>query len=142
MTSPRERRTILEGIVNIVVPNQFNDGLVSGNNNVACIDNISSSDSNGDSVSFNPCGADPSSSALVESVVIPQVIAKKFTPTTAYLCQFENAFDLFLMQNPAILPGNADTLECLQCHLLRANAKCARVKVELASQLRCINEIM
>ena len=33
-TSPKEHRTILEGIVGIFVPNHFNDGSASGKNNV------------------------------------------------------------------------------------------------------------
>ena len=145
-TPPRERRTILEEIVDIVVPNHFNDGSVSGKNNVACIDNSSSSGFNGDSASSDPCGAASSSSVLVESVVSLKVISERFTPAavrdldSAYLRQFENAFDLFLMQNPALVPGNTDTVERLRCHLLRANAERARVEVELTSQLRWITE--
>ena len=48
--------------------------------------------------------------------------------------------DLSLMQNPALVPGNTDTVERLQCHLLRANDERARVEVELTSQLRWITE--
>ena len=119
-TPPRERRTILEGIVDVIIPNHFNDGSVSGKNNGACGGKISSSGSNSGSASSDPYGAAPSSSFLMASLVAPEVIAERFTPAaardldSAYLRQFENAFDLFLMQNPALVPGNADTVERLK----------------------------
>ena len=145
-TPPRERRTILEGIVDVIIPNHFNDGSVSGKNNGACGGKISSSGSNSGSASSDPYGAAPSSSFLMASLVAPEVIAERFTPAaardldSAYLRQFENAFDLFLMQNPALVPGNADTVERLKIHLLRANTERARLKVELTRQMRWIKE--
>ena len=74
------------------------------------------------------------------------MIAERFTPAadqdldSAYLRQFENAFDLFLMQNPALVPRNADTVEHLKIHLLRAKTERARLEVELTRQLRWIKE--
>ena len=69
------------------------------------------------------------------------MIAKRFTLAVSrdldldYICQLENTFDLFLMQNPVLVPGNADTVERLKTHLLRANTDRARLEVELTSYM-------
>lgn len=120
---------MLSDIVEIVVPS------------AAFLDEPALVGANGDADTVTLDTYSHEAQRLVEATLGPKVINERFTNEAvrcldpAYLKQFENAFDLFLMQNPALIPGNADTIDALHSHLVRTSADKARVELELRTQL-------